>query len=494
MRKGHSITGLQVVAQDSGKDLGKVLDLIFDHDADQCLALVLREKGLLHSAQIVRFENIISIGKDAVLVGSEDSVINPHDDARLRVVLERDTHLSGTKILTENGQDLGTFADVYLDEKTGRVVGYEVSGGFVSDTMSGKRYVSAERTHDLRVGDDVLIADPVLASEFEQQAQENPEGLKGALQSASEKVSGAYDSAKNSVTETYANLAESSVEKQKEFVVGKTAGKDVFLPAPTHTATDVIVEDHAPILATDELADDLKHGPVLVHGGEQITQAHADHAAEAGILHQLLVAAGAHSTGQIADSAKEKLAGAQSGAQNQLGESKATLEERAIGQRAGKEVDLPNGSTLVAPGMTITHDMMETAKLHGKEGELLAAAGLGAQNAASSAGETATNVWEAIKEKTAELTGVAQEKKGEMDAAKEQKRINNALGRPVTRVILAKDDSVILNTGDIITHKAIEMARQNEMLDVLLDSVYTETPELSPEALRVTEPGKAALV
>ena len=186
MRKGHSITGLQVLALDNAADMGHVLDLIFDHDADECLGILLREQGMFHAAQVVPWSDIRVIGKDAVMIESEHSVMAPDDDARLRAVMERDTHLSGTKLLTETGDELGSFADVYLDENTGRVIGYETSGGLVSDTMSGKRYIPTENTGDLHVGDDVLLVSPQTADEFERQAQQEPGGIKGAFASASE--------------------------------------------------------------------------------------------------------------------------------------------------------------------------------------------------------------------------------------------------------------------------------------------------------------------
>jgi len=498
MRKGHSITGLQVISQSSGKDLGKVLDLIFDRDANQCLALVLREKSLLHSAQVVRYENIVSIGKDAVIVGADDAVINPLDDSRLRVVLERDTSLTGTKIVSESGQDLGSFADAYIDEPTGRVVGYEVSGGFVADTMSGKRYIPTERTKELRVGDDVLIAPNGLLSEFEHQATEEPNGLKRTINNASEKAATAYDAIVENVSESYSNIADASIDKQKTFIVGKMAGKDVYLPAPTQHSADVIVEDHAPVIALEKAAHEMDHGPILVHKGEVITQEHADHAEGAGILHQLLFAAGNHAAGSLSELARENFSAAQAITNERVSETKETLEERAIGQRAGTEVALPNGSTLLAVGMLITPEIMETARLYGKESEVVASANIGkasnsVQTASTAVGDKVSSVWETVRDKAAELTGLASHKKEDYDAANEQKRINNALGRPIMRVILAKDDSVILNTGDIVTHKAIELARQSDMLDVLLESVNTEEPELSPETLRVNQRGDAAL-
>ncbi|RYG61100.1 hypothetical protein EON80_24185, partial [bacterium] len=305
MRKGHSITGMKVIGND-GEDLGKVLDLIFDPEANQCLGLVLKEKDVfgLVKAQVLPWSEIVTIGKDAVMVNGATSVIHPKDDARISAVMQNDTHLSGTQIYSEDGTNVGNFGDVYLDEASGRVLGYEVSGGFVADTMSGKRYIGVPETRT--VGDDVMIVPPQTAQELEQQAQNEPGGVRGALSAAGEKVSGAYgtakekvaetyDAAKTQVTETYANIAEASVEKQKEFVVGKVAGNDVFLPAPaaTEVAVDSVELQKEVAADTTTLAVPAEtQGPLLVAQGATITAEQAHQAESAGILHALVLAAG----------------------------------------------------------------------------------------------------------------------------------------------------------------------------------------------------------
>ena len=478
MRKGHSILGLQVIAQDTAKSLGKVLDLVFDHDADECIALVLKERSLLglSAAQVVPWNEIISIGKDAVMVKREESVVNPAEHGRLTDVMEREAHLSGTRIVTEDGRDIGNFSEIYLDEVSGKTLGYEVSGGFVSDTMSGKRYIAAQNTDDLRVGQDVLLASPSVADEFERQANEEPGGLRGA-----------YSDAKDQASDTYAGLASASIEQQKAFVVGKTAGRDVALPAPDAPDTSALAN-------STNLAPAM-HGALLVRQDETITQSVADRAEAAGILHQLLIAVGAGATSSALNSAKTSVAGV---ALPRAEETQASLGERAVGKTAGMDVDLPDGSTLVASGMTITAPMLERARANGKERELIASAGLGTastttQDALTSAKTTAGGVFESFKEKVAELTGSAHDKKAQLDDQAQKNKINHALGRPITRILLAKDDSVILNTGDIITNRAVEMARQNDVLDVLLGAVYDQTPDITPEMMRATQPGVAAL-
>ncbi len=495
MRKGHTITGLQVLALDNAADLGHVLDLVFDHDADECLGILLRENSMFHAAQVVPWSEIRSIGKDAVMIESEHSVMAPGDDARLSAVMERDTHLSGTRILTETGDEIGSFSDIYLDENTGRVIGYETSGGLVSDTMSGKRYIPAEKTGDLHVGDDVLMVDPQIAGDFERQAEEEPGGIKGALHSATDKVS-----------DTYHNIADASVDKQKEFVVGKKAGRDVYLPAPTGEAMDIINEDQAMVKADNA---NLDHGPLLVAKGDIITAEQADTATKADILSTLVTVAGGGVASNLLGSAQDKLGDAKDSARDKLGQAQGSAAERgsdtqenllqkAVGQPAGTDVDLKDGSTLVAAGMTITQEIVDRSKTVGKEKEVIASAGLGtasvkAQDNYDAAAATAGDAWDTVKDKTADLTDSAKQKKSELDDAAQKRKINHALGRPITRIVLAQDDTVILNTGDIITHKAIRMGRDNGVMDVILDSVYDQDPDITPEMARATQPGAAAL-
>jgi uncharacterized protein YrrD len=220
MKKGHEIIGLRVLSQTDGADLGHVRDLIFDHDTNELLAILISDKDLfgLIDAQVVPWDQVRSIGPNAVMVDSASSKINAGDSGRVRAIMERKTALSGTRIFTTDGRDLGTLADMYFDETTGHIVGYEVSTGFLSDTMSGKRFLPADT--EISLGDDVALVPPEAAHDLERQAQEEPGGLTAT-----------YNSAKDKISETYSNIASASVEKQKEWVVGKTAGRDVIIPA-----------------------------------------------------------------------------------------------------------------------------------------------------------------------------------------------------------------------------------------------------------------------
>jgi hypothetical protein len=100
--------------------------------------------------------------------------------------------------------------------------------------------------------------------------------------------------------------------------------------------------------------------------------------------------------------------------------------------------------------------------------------------------EEAIHLWNQLTHHSTRLTDQA-------DSRVEQTRIDGALGRPASRVILDRQDTVILNTGDIITNAAVEQARQAGVLHILLDSIYTERPKLNLDDLKAPWAGRASL-
>lgn len=100
----------------------------------------------------------------------------------------------------------------------------------------------------------------------------------------------------------------------------------------------------------------------------------------------------------------------------------------------------------------------------------------------SSMKESASSAWDQIKQSAGSIWSRTS------DEAR-RRRINDALGRPTTRVIYSESDEIILNTGEIITHEAIERAERAGALPALLDSVYKGTPKLSDEDFRADGKG-----
>ena len=478
MRKGRDVIGKPVIAYDSGERIETVVDVIFDQHDNCLLGFLIDEGGWFSNAKVLPLGRVKAIGVDALIIPSKDSIAPSSDYPKIHKVLEHNNILNGTKIMTVDGRDLGTLVDFYFDELTGRVEGYEASGGLFADAYSGRSFVPAPQT--LKIGEDIAF----VPTETAEMMQEQVGGLKAAMQNAGDKIQDTAQVAGAKLQETAqvtgeklqvaGRLASSKVtnaiidrEAQKEFVIGKVAQKNVSMPT----------------------------GDLLVSSGETITSQIALAAEHLDILDELYRSAG----GGLKDPLSDRVGAAVAG---------FTIEQ-AGGRRAQQSVYTPEGYIVAAQGQIVTLQVIDRAKTHHQEAALLEAVGLSSSTAAQSKASTlasttgdrlssttavvgdhlqegAAKLWDKVKETASDL----QERSTE---AIDEKRIKGALGRPTTRVILDTNDEVILNVGELITHRSIETARSAGLLSLLLDSVYTETPHLSLDDLKAPGVGKSAL-
>jgi uncharacterized protein YrrD len=480
MRKAKSLIGLKIITQNNGQDLGAIRDLIFSETTQRLVAFLLTDRELFGviDATCVRFESVREIGPNAVMIPSVDDVVKVHADPVIAEGYDAQFTLDGKQVTTDGGEKLGRVSDLYIDEN-GYITGYEISGGLFSDAFNGKRFLTAPIR--VTMGQDVIIVPQSVTEGLEQEKQTNPGGLSGVLAGATASVASTLDSAKSALSESYGNIAEATVDKQRAYVIGKTAGHDVTAPNSESAA-------QAPEL--------------IVSSGGLITDEIADRAIATNSLGALVSSATAGSVSQTVEKGQASFSQSTADGQNKLqgafGTAQSKAEQAALGKPSAREIIAPDGSILIAPGMIVTPEILSLADSYGKKNEVIAAAGLGAvsegaQKTYADAKVAATSVWGSLKEKAAEFSGAAQEKKAEHDANSQEKRIKNAIGRPVTRVILAPDDTVILNAGEIITNKAVAIAQQSDAIDILLDSVYEGTPDLEPDTFRVSGHGDAAL-
>ena len=58
-------------------------------------------------------------------------------------------------MISKEGERLGFLEDVYFMEEVGTIIGYELSDGFFSDIMEGKRVIRADQPP--AIGKDAII-------------------------------------------------------------------------------------------------------------------------------------------------------------------------------------------------------------------------------------------------------------------------------------------------------------------------------------------------
>ena len=414
MRKGNEVIGKPVVSYSTGRRIDTIKDLIFDQNSNRLLGFLISEGGWLSSPRILLLKDVLAIGVDAVIISSRDNVFEAKQVPEIAKILEYNNVLKGTRILTTDGRNLGTMVDLYFDNDTGIVEGYEVSGGMFADAYSGRSFVPTPKT--LKIGKDVAFVPVETALLMEEQIG----GIKAAMQAAGEKVQETVQSTGEKLQDAGGKLKQSSSSLSQNF------------------------------------------------------------------------------SGQFSSALAERAV------------------EEAKGYRVRQFVRSDDGFIIAAPGQIVSDSVIKFAQQFHQEEALLQAVGLSTRDAAQSRANSMAMVTgdrlrvsthkaeDQIQEGAQKLkveanylwqqlrTGVA-DFQDRSSQAIEQKRILGALGRPVNRVILDQQDQVILNVGELITHQAVEISRQSGVLEVLLGSVYTETPKLSREDIEAPHPGRASL-
>ncbi|WP_407571984.1 hypothetical protein [Deinococcus altitudinis] len=172
--------------------------------------------------------------------------------------------------------------------------------------------------------------------------------------------------------------------------------------------------------------------------------------------------------------------------------------EDTLGRRVKTDVRGAAGTLIAPAGQIVTQAVIDRAKQLGKAQELLAAVQLGAPvTQRLGRGSQVSAGLQNAQETSANLLGRArtwldrtQEQAAE---AVEEWRIEQAVGRPANQMVLNKQDQIILDIGEIITHKAIEQTRNSDVLGILLGSFSTDAPAIDQMSVRPDEHGRAAL-
>jgi uncharacterized protein YrrD len=370
VRKGKSIIGKDVLSLDDGVKLETVSDVVVDPAGRSVVAIVVTEGGLMSSAKVVPTQDVTSYGKDAVVVRSNASVISVSDDPNLRAMVDHGEKIVGKKVFTNTGDDQGSISDIYFDEPTGAVVGYEVSGGLFGDAAKGTSYLSTDEI--VSMGRDLIYVRPETAGALDAQVG----GIQGALQGAGDKL-------------------------------GQATGAD--------------------------------------------------------------------------------------------GSAQSQTEEALIGKRTGSDVLSDEGSVIVPSGRRIRSEDVAAAKEAGKLGALTTSAAAGtaqavgadASDTLGAMGDSAANLWDQFTAKIGDMTDATGKRADEAQTRKLLSDIADSVGRPVTKVILDREDNVVLNLGDIITHQAIQRAHESGGLDSLLAATYKGTVEFTKEEMRAPAEAEA---
>jgi uncharacterized protein YrrD len=136
MQRVNELFGKEVVRQTSGEKQGNVRDIVFDEELLNIVALLVG--GLVGRGRALRWTSVASVG-DVVVVRGEEALDKLGADREVADLHKKSHTITGTEIVTQEGEKIGEVRDVFVNER-GRVGGYEVSRGMVSD-LRGRKFL-----------------------------------------------------------------------------------------------------------------------------------------------------------------------------------------------------------------------------------------------------------------------------------------------------------------------------------------------------------------
>lgn len=152
MRRAKELIGKTIIHQTTGDKVAVVHDVVFDAQARKVAALLISTGGWFHDTEVVPWSRVASVG-DVVLVHGEGPVITTANAPEIASEISQDARITGTTIMSDTGERLGTVGDLFIDD-AGQVVGFEVKQGFLG--ISGAKFLPAAQVQ--AVGKDAVIA------------------------------------------------------------------------------------------------------------------------------------------------------------------------------------------------------------------------------------------------------------------------------------------------------------------------------------------------
>ncbi len=140
MRRGREIIGLPVIKLATGKELGWVADLSWNHEQRKIKGISLDTGGVVYRSGSIPFSEIAFIGQDAVTLADEATSREGTDSSGDKSI----GAVAGVLVVTDTGRNLGTLQDLVFDDSGKSLVGYEISGGLVGDFISGREVLPPE--------------------------------------------------------------------------------------------------------------------------------------------------------------------------------------------------------------------------------------------------------------------------------------------------------------------------------------------------------------
>lgn len=142
MYRSKKLLALPVISLSDGEELGKVKGIIIDSETISLAALVLDyRKGFLKEPRLIHFDQITSFGDYAITIKNPSACERIGSRPQLNPLVRQPVQILGAKVLSEDGNLLGTVEEFTFEPTTGKISSLELTDNLLSTLFKGKSYL-----------------------------------------------------------------------------------------------------------------------------------------------------------------------------------------------------------------------------------------------------------------------------------------------------------------------------------------------------------------
>jgi uncharacterized protein YrrD len=124
----NDVIGKAIISADTGEKVGRVDDVLLDGTRRHLVGVLVTD-GLLSTQGVLPFEDLQTVGVDAVIVKTVSTMRDASDWVNDGYPAHRSRSVHGKPVVTADGARIGTLHDLVADERTGDIVALEVATG-----------------------------------------------------------------------------------------------------------------------------------------------------------------------------------------------------------------------------------------------------------------------------------------------------------------------------------------------------------------------------
>lgn len=213
MKPTKEIIGLRIISIADGTQVGVVKDFVLNPQGKTLDFMIVDQPTDYFGAKIIAFTDILGLGEFAITIPHPGVIQDVAQNAEAQKLLNLDTRVIGTKVLTKKGQLIGEVTEILIDEETGRIAEciFEANGQV--------HEIGAEQV--ITLGKELLIVEGLPSTVSRESKQPGSADSKiDAIEPKEEVVTGEIE------TDSGFNLFE---QRQLQYFVGKVVEKDIVL-------------------------------------------------------------------------------------------------------------------------------------------------------------------------------------------------------------------------------------------------------------------------